>query len=140
VGLDAELAGRLPGALSGGQRQRVALARALATGPEVLLCDEVTSALDPSVASGVVDLIAGLRQDLGLAVVMVTHDLSVAARLGGRVAVLADGRIRETGPAAQVLHRPVHEVTRALVAAVPRRAPSAPAALPPPAVSGGESG
>lgn len=121
VGLDPELGGRLPGALSGGQRQRVALARALAAGPEVLLCDEVTSALDPSVAAAVTELIAGLRAELGIAVVMVTHDLSVAARLGGRVAVLHDGRIRETGPAAQVLSRPEHDVTRALVAALPHR-------------------
>ncbi|PWG14943.1 hypothetical protein DF268_04220 [Streptomyces sp. V2] len=119
VGLDPALAARLPGALSGGQRQRVALARALAADPEVLLCDEVTSALDPSVAAGVVELIARLREREGLAVVMVTHDLSVAARLGGRVAVLHDGRIRETGPAARVLSRPEHEVTRALVAAMP---------------------
>ncbi|KUL43521.1 hypothetical protein ADL12_07505 [Streptomyces regalis] len=121
VGLDPQLGGRLPGALSGGQRQRVALARALAAGPEVLLCDEVTSALDPSVAAAVTELIAGLRAELGIAVVMVTHDLSVAARLGGRVAVLHDGRIRETGPAARVLSRPEHDVTRALVAALPHR-------------------
>ncbi|MBG0851337.1 ATP-binding cassette domain-containing protein [Streptomyces spinoverrucosus] len=125
VGLDPELGGRLPGALSGGQRQRVALARALAAGPEVLLCDEVTSALDPSVAVAVTELIAGLRAELGVAVVMVTHDLSVAARLGGRVAVLHDGRIRETGPAARVLSRPEHEVTRALVAAMPQGARAA---------------
>ncbi|GAB2971419.1 hypothetical protein GCM10023080_039070 [Streptomyces pseudoechinosporeus] len=122
VGLDPGLAERHPGALSGGQRQRVALARALAAGPEVLLCDEVTSALDPSVAASVTDLIARLRAELGLAVVMVTHDLSVAARLGGRVAVLHDGRIREAGPASRVLTRPEHDVTRALVAAMPRPA------------------
>ncbi len=134
VGLDSALAGRLPGALSGGQRQRVALARALAAGPDVLLCDEVTSALDPSVAAGITDLIARLRRELGLAVVMVTHDLSVAARLGGQVAVLDGGLIRETGPAAQVLRNPEHEVTRALVAAVPRQTPPAtPAAVPRPA-------
>ncbi|MFI9172648.1 ABC transporter ATP-binding protein/permease [Streptomyces lincolnensis] len=125
VGLGPELGKRLPGALSGGQRQRVALARALAAGPEVLLCDEVTSALDPSVATAVTELIARLRTELGLAVVMVTHDLSVAARLGGRVAVLHDGRIRETGPASRVLSRPEHDVTRALVAALPHRARAA---------------
>ncbi|WLW49843.1 ATP-binding cassette domain-containing protein [Streptomyces sp. YU58] len=121
VGLDPQLGGRLPGALSGGQRQRVALARALAANPEVLLCDEVTSALDPSVAAAVTELIAGLRAECGIAVVMVTHDLSVAARLGGRVAVLHEGRIRETGPAGRVLSRPEHDVTRALVAAMPHR-------------------
>ncbi|MCF1592154.1 ABC transporter ATP-binding protein/permease [Streptomyces muensis] len=133
VGLDPELAGRLPRALSGGQRQRVALARALAAGPDVLLCDEVTSALDPSVAAGITDLIARLRRELGLAVVMVTHDLSVVARLGGQVAVLDGGLIRETGPADQVLRHPEHEVTRALVAAVPRQTrPAAPAAVPSP--------
>ncbi|ANS63567.1 ATPase component of various ABC-type transport systems with duplicated ATPase domain protein [Streptomyces lincolnensis] len=125
VGLDPELGGRLPGALSGGQRQRVALARALAADPEVLLCDEVTSALDPSVATAVTELIARLRTELGLAVVMVTHDLSVAARLGGRVAVLHDGRIRETGPASRVLSRPEHDITRALVAALPHPARAA---------------
>ncbi|MET9970654.1 ATP-binding cassette domain-containing protein, partial [Streptomyces sp. NPDC006356] len=141
VGLDSELAGRLPGALSGGQRQRVALARALAASPDVLLCDEVTSALDPSVAAGVTDLIARLRRELGLAVVMVTHDLSVAALLGGQVAVLDGGLIRETGPAAQVLRHPEHEVTRALVAAVPRQAlPAAPAAPRPADAATGTGG
>ncbi|MFC9331193.1 ATP-binding cassette domain-containing protein [Kitasatospora sp. NPDC057015] len=119
VGLAAGHERRRPAQLSGGQRQRVALARALAAEPVVLLCDEVTSALDAPTAATVVALLAELRRELGVALVVVTHDLSVPARLGGRIAVLADGRIRESGPVGQVLGTPTDPVTRGLVAAVP---------------------
>ncbi|MFF2081287.1 ATP-binding cassette domain-containing protein [Kitasatospora sp. NPDC058162] len=130
VGLTAEHAGRRPGELSGGQRQRVALARALAARPEVLLCDEVTSALDPPTAATVVALLDELRRDLGVALVVVTHDLSVPARLGGTLAVLADGTVRESGPVQQVLSAPADPVTARLVAAVPDLPDQADLALP----------
>ncbi|MEW2547713.1 ATP-binding cassette domain-containing protein [Streptomyces sp. NPDC047002] len=121
VGLDASLAGRRPSALSGGQRQRVALARALAARPGVLLCDEPTSALDPTSAAAVVRLLDSLRRQRGMALVMVTHDLTVAPRLGGRVAVLDRGRVVEQGSvAATLLGTPRHPVTLALLDSVPR--------------------
>jgi peptide/nickel transport system ATP-binding protein len=89
-------ADRLPQELSGGERQRVALARALAAGPQVLVCDEITSALDLITQAAVLDLLAGMRRELALAVVLITHDLSVAATADRRV-VLADGRVGERG-------------------------------------------
>ncbi|MFJ7243062.1 ATP-binding cassette domain-containing protein [Kitasatospora sp. NPDC098652] len=125
VGLSPGHADRRPAQLSGGQRQRVALARALAAGPAVLLCDEVTSALDAPTADTVVALLAELRRDLGVALVVVTHDLTVPARLGGRIAVLADGRIRESGTVDQLLTAPADPLTRELLAAVPALPPSA---------------
>ncbi|WP_034261056.1 dipeptide ABC transporter ATP-binding protein [Actinospica robiniae] len=120
VGLSAELRRRRPIELSGGQRQRVAIARALAPGPRVLLCDEPVSALDVTVQAQVLDLLEGLRRDLGLALVFVSHDLAVIRRLCERVVILADGRVVEEGPTARVLDAPAHCVTRALVDAVPR--------------------
>ncbi|WKX69030.1 ATP-binding cassette domain-containing protein [Streptomyces sp. XD-27] len=120
VGLTPDLAGRRPAQLSGGQRQRVALARALAVEPTVLLCDEVTSALDAPTAATVVALLAELRRELGVSLVVVTHDLSVPARLGGQLAVLGDGRILETGPVDRLLTAPADSVTAGLLAAVPR--------------------
>ncbi|GAA1943660.1 ATP-binding cassette domain-containing protein [Kitasatospora viridis] len=119
VGLTAEHAERRPAQLSGGQRQRVALARALAAEPAVLLCDEATSALDAPTADTVLRLLDELRRELRIALVVVTHDLTVPARLGGRLAVLADGRIREHGPTERLLTNPTHPVTAELLAAVP---------------------
>ncbi|MEU5305607.1 ATP-binding cassette domain-containing protein [Streptomyces noursei] len=119
VGLDRTHAALRPDQLSGGQRQRVALARALAADPAILLCDEVTSALDAPTAATVLALLDELRRDLGLALVVVTHDMSVPVRLGGDLAVLADGRIKEAGPAEAVMAAPQDPVTAQLLAAVP---------------------
>ncbi|AJE43698.1 ABC transporter ATP-binding protein [Streptomyces nodosus] len=116
VGLDADVLARRPGELSGGQRQRVVLARTLAAEPRVLVCDEITSALDPETASGVLDLLDSLRRTLGLTVVMVTHDLAAAARRAERVVVLDAGRVVEAGPVDRVLVTPEHPVTRGLLA------------------------
>ncbi|MEV7481213.1 ABC transporter ATP-binding protein [Streptomyces halstedii] len=120
VGLEPGVLARRPGELSGGQRQRVALARTLAARPRVLVCDEITSALDPETASGVLDLLDSLRRTLGPAVVMVTHDLAAAARHADRVVVLDEGRVVEAGPAAWVLAAPEHPVTRELLACAGR--------------------
>ena len=119
VGLSAEVASARAGQLSGGQRQRVALARATVIPPEVLLCDEPTSALDVSLAAGVLNLIGRLRRELGMAVLFVTHDLSVARVVADRIAVMYLGRVVELGAAAQIVAQPRHPYTKALVSAVP---------------------
>lgn len=116
VGLDEGVLARRPGELSGGQRQRVALARTLAAGPRVLVCDEITSALDPETASGILDLLDSLRSTMGVTVVMVTHDLTSVARRAERVVVLDAGRVIEDGPVERVLVAPEHALTKELLA------------------------
>jgi D-methionine transport system ATP-binding protein len=97
VGL-ADKADAYPARLSGGQRQRVGIARALATRPDVLLCDEATSALDPETTRSILDLLGELNRDLGLTIVLITHEMSVVRAVCHRVAVLDQGRLVETGP------------------------------------------
>lgn len=117
VGLDPELAVRWPHQCSGGQRQRIAIARALACDPELLVCDEAVSALDAHHRRGVLELLARLKRERGLALLFVTHDLAAAAAVAERIAVLEAGRIVEIGDAETVLRAPQHAHTRALVAA-----------------------
>jgi peptide/nickel transport system ATP-binding protein len=117
VGLPAGAADRPPGELSGGQAQRVALARALAPGPGLVLADEPTSALDPLVAARMLHLLFDLCDSSGATVVLVAHALGLVRRWCGSVTVLQDGQVAEQGTVAQVLDRPGHEVTRALLAA-----------------------
>jgi len=119
VGLPPEAAKVRGGQLSGGQRQRVGLARATIVPPEVLLCDEPTSALDVSLAASVINQIGALRRELDMAVVFVTHDLSVARIVADRIAVMYLGRIVEIGTADEITHEPRHPYTKALVGAVP---------------------
>jgi peptide/nickel transport system ATP-binding protein len=113
---------RFPHELSGGQRQRVAIAAALVLEPDVLVADEPVSMLDVSVRAGVLNVLDGLRQN-GLAILMITHDLSTAARFAQRIAVMYLGRIVEEGRAAEVVRNPQHPYTKALLSVVPRRDP-----------------
>jgi peptide/nickel transport system ATP-binding protein len=119
VGLPAEVAAARSTQLSGGQRQRVCLARATIVPPPILLCDEPTSALDVSLAASVINLIARLRRELGMSVLFVTHDLSVARVVADRIAVMYLGQIVEIGAAERVTGSPLHPYTRSLVGAVP---------------------
>jgi oligopeptide/dipeptide ABC transporter ATP-binding protein len=109
-----------PHQLSGGLRQRVMIAMALACQPRILLCDEPTTALDVTLQDQVLRLLDRLRQEHGLAIVFVTHDLAVAARLCHRLAVMYAGRVVESGPTQQVLRAPRHPYTAGLVASLPR--------------------
>jgi peptide/nickel transport system ATP-binding protein len=113
---------RFPHELSGGQRQRVAIAAALVLEPALLVADEPVSMLDVSVRAGVLTLLDRLKQS-GLAILMITHDLSTAARFADRIAVMYLGRIVEHGPAAAVVRDPQHPYTKALLSVVPRRDP-----------------
>ncbi|MDT0447931.1 methionine ABC transporter ATP-binding protein [Streptomyces hesseae] len=114
VGLDAH-ARRYPEQLSGGQRQRVGIARALATEPGVLLCDEATSALDPQTTGEVLDLLRRVNAELGVTIVLITHEMEVVRSLCDHVAVMADGKVVETGGVHDVFSRPAHPVTEAFV-------------------------
>ncbi|MER6692197.1 ABC transporter ATP-binding protein [Streptomyces minutiscleroticus] len=120
VGLPADAADRYPHEFSGGQRQRIAIARATVCDPRVLLADEPVSALDVTTRVKVVDLLAELKQERGLTLVMVSHDLSVVASLCERTAVLEGGRVVEQGDTGQVLGAPAHPYTRRLIDSVPR--------------------
>ncbi len=110
-----------PHELSGVMRQRVMIAIALAGEPRLLLCDEPTTALDATVTMRVLDLLVGLARDLDIAIVFVTHDLGVAARICDRIVVMYAGRVVEEGSAAEVLRRPRHPYTLALLRAVPTK-------------------
>ncbi|MEU8171304.1 ABC transporter ATP-binding protein [Microbispora hainanensis] len=110
---------RYPHQFSGGMRQRIAIAVALACEPEVLIADEPTTALDVTVQAGILRLLRGLCDDLGLAVLLVTHDLGVMSAVADEVSVMKDGLVVETGPRGRVLREPSHPYTRSLLDALP---------------------
>ncbi|MDM0118422.1 ABC transporter ATP-binding protein [Variovorax arabinosiphilus] len=117
VGLSANVLSRRPHELSGGQRQRVGIARALAGEPQLLICDEAVSALDVSVQAQILNLLVDLQNERGLALLFITHDLSVVSYIADRIAVMYHGELMETGEVHQVLDRPAHAYTRELLAA-----------------------
>ena len=135
VGLDhAQVASRYPREFSGGQCQRISIARALAMRPEVLICDEIVSALDVSVQAQILNLVEDLKATLGLSVVFIAHDLAVVKNVSDRVAVMYLGRLCEVAPADALYDEPRHPYTVALLGAAVEPDPGAPA----PAVLPGE--
>lgn len=119
IDLSAEFARRLPGELSGGQKQRVCIARALAAEPDLIICDEVTSALDPLVAEGILELLGRLQREHGYAYIFITHDFGTVKRIADRVAVMLKGQIVAEGPREKVFVPPYHPYTELLLSSVP---------------------
>jgi oligopeptide transport system ATP-binding protein len=119
VRLDRQLAGRYPHELSGGQCQRVGIARAMVTQPQLLICDEPVSALDATVQEQIVNLLAELKRETGLAILFISHNLSVVRQLCDRILVLYLGRMMELAPAASIFARPLHPYTEELLESVP---------------------
>jgi peptide/nickel transport system ATP-binding protein len=124
VGLSEDAEQRYPHEFSGGQRQRVCIARALALRPKLIVCDESVSALDVSVQAQVLNLLNDLKRDLGITYLFITHDLSVARFMSDRLLVMSQGRIVESGPAAEVYAHPQHPYTQQLLAAIPSDDPA----------------
>ena len=123
VELDPGYAGRYPAQLSGGQRQRVAIARALAANPDLIICDEITSALDQLVQAGILQMLADLQQRLGVSYLFITHDLEIVRAIADRVIVMSQGRIVDQGSRAEVLSPPYPDYTKLLLDSVPEMAP-----------------
>jgi peptide/nickel transport system ATP-binding protein len=121
VGLPRQALYRRPTAFSGGQKQRIGIARALAMNPDVLIADESLSALDASSQAQILELLRKLQNELGLAILLITHDLRVAAQISHRIAVMKAGKIVEIGPAERVLNSPQHPYTRELLESAPGR-------------------
>ncbi len=124
VGIPAEYAQRYPHMLSGGQKQRVNIARVLTLRPKLIVCDEVVAALDVSIRGDVLNLFAELQRDFGLTYVFITHDLSVVSHVSDRIAVTYLGRFMELGPAEDIIDRPMHPYSEALMSAEPVPLPS----------------
>jgi oligopeptide transport system ATP-binding protein len=119
VGLLPEMVNRYPHEFSGGQAQRIGIARALVTEPKLIVCDEPVSALDVSIQAQILNLLAELKQRMGLTLIFISHNLSVVRHVSDRILVLYLGRVVELAPAAEVYTRPLHPYTRALLTAVP---------------------
>jgi peptide/nickel transport system ATP-binding protein len=111
--------GRYPDELSGGERQRVAIARALAPEPDVLICDEITSALDVSVQAAIIDLLSEMQRAAGLAMLFITHNLALVRNVCDRVVILNDGAVVERGAVEDVLNQPKHQYTQRLLSDTP---------------------
>lgn len=125
VGLDLEVAARYPHELSGGQCQRVCIARATVLRPKVLICDEAVSSLDVSIQGQIINLLLDLQQDMGMAMLFISHNLAVVRHLSHRVLVMYLGKLVEVAESEALFAAPVHPYTRALLSAVPRIPPAA---------------
>jgi peptide/nickel transport system ATP-binding protein/oligopeptide transport system ATP-binding protein len=124
VGLAREVAGRYPHELSGGQKQRVNIARVLTVRPKVIVCDEVVAALDVSIRGSILNLFADLQRSFDLTYVFITHDISVVSHISDRIGVTYLGKLMELGPAEDVIDRPLHPYSQALLSAEPLPLPS----------------
>jgi peptide/nickel transport system ATP-binding protein len=120
IDLPPDFKSRLPGEMSGGQKQRVCIARALAAEPDIVICDEVTSALDPLVAQDILTLLERLQREAGIAYLFITHDLGVVRRIAHHVLVLRHGKVVETGPLPQAYAPPRDPYTELLLRCVPQ--------------------
>ncbi len=123
IGLNDSAASRYPHSFSGGQRQRIGIARALTLAPELIVCDEVSSALDVSVQAQVLNLLKDLQRELNLSYLFISHDLAVVSYMADRIAVMWQGRLVEIGPCRAILSEPIHPYTKALLSAVPHPDP-----------------
>ncbi|HSR71647.1 MAG TPA: ATP-binding cassette domain-containing protein, partial [Kiloniellales bacterium] len=123
IELDESFLERLPGELSGGQKQRICIARALAAEPDLVICDEVTSALDQIVAEGILKLLLRLQKTLGVSYLYITHDLATVKAIADEIVVMYQGRIVEKGPKHEVLSPPHHAYTDLLLSSVPEMDP-----------------
>ena len=119
VGMPPEYMDRYPHAFSGGQRQRISIARAIGMKPELIICDEIVSSLDVSIQAQIIELLLELREQLGLALLFIAHDLSLVRTISDRLYVMYLGKIVESGNTADVLSKPLHPYTRALIQSVP---------------------
>jgi peptide/nickel transport system ATP-binding protein len=123
IELPADFGDRLPGQLSGGEKQRVCIARALAANPELIICDEVTSALDQLVAEGILELLQNLQNNLNVSYLFITHDLATVKAIADNIVVMYQGKIVEQGKKEDILQPPHKDYTELLLSSVPEMDP-----------------
>ncbi len=123
IELDESFLDRLPSELSGGQKQRICIARALAANPELIICDEVTSALDQIVQEGILKLLQKLQKDLGVTYIFITHDIATVKAISDEIVVMYQGKVIEQGLKSKILNPPYPDYTELLLSSVPEMDP-----------------